>query len=135
MAKNDIQLETYNNIWNVERFLKHVNGIRMEAISLTNASYFLAAGVVEIALIYFFPVVGRIPWIVLGAFPFVVSFILKKVEPDGRHPVIFMSKVLEHFLQEKTVERFYTVEGGSVEEEIHFDCLIPCRRYEEGDTS
>lgn len=104
--KRSIILRSYSKVWKIEKRLEHLNGIRVNSISLTYVAYVFACLVILFILLTLIPPLRKGSVFLMGAFVFGVPVFLMKVKLDGKSPLQFFGSLLTFYAGPKTYIRF-----------------------------
>jgi hypothetical protein len=112
-----IKIRFYNDIWQINKTLEHINGFKINSISLQSAAIFTLVAVMEMLLVVVFPILKGIPYGIFVALliPAIITTFVNKVKLDGRSPIWFFHSVIKFAIEPKEYFLFRPIK----KEKIH----------------
>lgn len=128
MDEEHVVLRTYGSVWNIERKIYHIEGLKLLVPLATNeVIYIIVSLIVSIFLIKVVPFYNRLNWIIKFVIvPYGLMKFLTKQKLDGKYPHKFFVDYMIYRLGPKKIDRFQSFSSKRVK----FYGDIICQEYD-----
>ncbi|WP_051623600.1 TcpE family conjugal transfer membrane protein [Clostridium hydrogeniformans] len=124
----EIVLRTYGSVWNIERKIYSIDGLKLLVpIAINELAYFALSIVVTFILVKFLPFFNNLHFVIkFLAVPFILMKFFTSIKLDGKLPHKFMWDYCVYIITPKYYCRFQPVEQYK---KIRFTSPVLFRRY------
>lgn len=122
---NEIVLRTYGSVWNIDRKLYSIEGLKLPfPIILNEFIYFLISAGITILLIKIFPFLNNLNWTIkFCVIPIGIMKALTSIKLDGKPAHKFIFDYIIFFFSPKKHCKFRPIDP-IVNNKVKFDCTV-----------